>query len=90
MFKEIIILILLVAVGVLVYLLYDQYAFQDRYMKDRADYIERMTEQLAVRERNVMEKERCDRELTRIKTIHRNVLQILNSYDSYGESLVSV
>lgn len=84
MFKGIIIVVLLILVGVLSYLLYDQYAYQDRYMKDRIDYIERKTEEMTVRERNVMERERCDRELTRLKTIHKNVLDILSSYSAYN------
>jgi len=73
-------------VGVLSYLLYDQYTYQDRYMRDRVEYIERKTEDLAIRERSVMERERCDRELTRLKTIHKNVLDILSSYNTYSQS----
>jgi len=84
MFKGIIIIILLILVGLLSYLLYDQYTYQDRYMRDRVDYIDRMMEQLAIRERSVVERERCDRELTRLKTIHKSVLDILTSYNSYG------
>jgi hypothetical protein len=86
MFKGIIIIILLMLVGVLSYLLYDQYTYQDRYMRDRVEYIERKTEDLAIRERSVMERERCDRELTRLKTIHKNVLDILSSYNTYSQS----
>jgi hypothetical protein len=78
--------VLLILVGVLSYLLYDQYTYQDRYMKDRVDYIDRMMEQLSIRERTVMERERCDRELTRLKTIHKNVLDILTSYNAYSAS----
>lgn len=85
MFKSIIIIVLLMLVGVLSYLLYDQYTYQERYMRDRVEYVERKTEELAVRERSVMERERCDRELTRLKTIHKNVIDILTSYNSYSQ-----
>ena len=85
MFKSIIIIVLLMLVGVLSYLLYDQYTYQERYMRDRVEYVERKTEELAVRERSVMERERCDRELTRLKTIHKNVIDIPTSYNSYSQ-----
>ena len=55
-------------------------------MKDRIEYIERKAEEMTVRERNIMERERCDRELTRLKTIHKNVLDILMSYNTYGQN----
>ena len=87
MFKGIIIIVLLILVGVLSYLLYDQYTYQDRYMRDRVEYIERKAEELSIRERSVMERERCDRELTRLKTIHKNVLDILSSYNTYSNSV---
>lgn len=84
MFKSLIILVLLILVGALSYLLYDQYSYQDRYMRDRVDYIDRMTEQLSIRERSVMEREKYDRELTRLKTIHKSVLDIMTSYNPSG------
>jgi len=76
-------IIMLVIYGLFVsYLLYDLYRNQEQYMKDKVDYIGTKTAELAVRERVLIGRETCDRELTRLKTIHKSALDVLNSYNS--------
>ena len=75
-------IIILVVYGLLVtYLLYDQYRNQDMYMRDKVDYINAKTNELNTRERLLVGRETCDRELTRLKTIHKSALDVLNSYN---------
>jgi predicted component of type VI protein secretion system len=75
-------LIMLVIYGLVVtYLLYDQYRNQEMYMKDKVDYINAKTLEMNARERVLVGKETCDRELTRLKTIHKSALDVLNSYN---------
>lgn len=75
-------LIMLVIYGLIVtYLLYDQYRNQDLYMKDKIDYINNKTVELNTRERSLIGRETCDRELTRLKTIYKSALDVLNSYN---------
>jgi len=76
-------IIMLVIYGLIVtYLLYDQYRNQEMYMKDKVDYINVKTQEMNVRERALIGKETCDRELTRLKTIHKSALDVLNSYNT--------
>jgi hypothetical protein len=78
---EVIIIILLIVYGlVITYLLYDQYRNQDLYMKDKIDYINSKAQELALREKNVSAREVCDRELIKLRTIHKSALDVLNSY----------
>jgi len=71
---------MLIVYGLIVtYLIYDQYRNQELYMKDKVDYINSKTEELQSRERLLIGKETCDRDLIRLKTIHKNVLDILMS-----------
>jgi hypothetical protein len=75
-------IIMLVVYGLFVtYLLYDHYRNQEQYMKDKVDYINNKTLELNTRERNLVGREMCDRELTRLKTIHRSALDVLNSFN---------
>lgn len=75
-------IIMLVIYGLFVsYLLYDQYRNQEQYMKDKVDFIATKTAELAARERVLIGRETCDRELTRLKTIHKSALDVLNSYN---------
>lgn len=79
-----VIIILLIVYGLVVtWLLYDQYQNQDRYMKDKVDYINKKTVELDMRERSVAGREVCERELTRLKTIHKSALDVLNSYNQF-------
>jgi hypothetical protein len=80
---EIIVIILLVVYGLIVtYLLYDQYRNQELYLKDKVDYINNKSLELNARERILIGRETCDRELTRLKTIHKSALDVLNSYNT--------
>lgn len=75
-------IIMLVIYGLFVsYLLYDQYRNQELYMKDKVEFITNKTAELAARERVLVGRETCDRELTRLKTIHKSALDVLNSYN---------
>lgn len=79
---ETVVIILLVVYGLLVtYLLYDQYRNQELYMKDKVDYINTKSMELSARERVLVGRETCDRELTRLKTILKSALDVLNSYN---------
>lgn len=79
---ETVVIILLVVYGLVVtYLLYDQYRNQESYLKDKVDYINSKQLELSARERNLVGRETCDRELTRLKTIHKSALDVLNSYN---------
>ena len=76
-------IILLVVYGLIVtYLLFDYYRNQELYMKDKVDYINSKIMELTVRERSVTARETCDRDLTRLKTIHKSALDVLNSYNT--------
>lgn len=66
---------------VVTYLIWDQYCRRDQYLKDRVDFVNKKTEELNSRERVLINREICDRELTRLKTIHRSALDVLNSYN---------
>jgi len=79
---EIAVIVLLIVYGLVVtYMLYDQYRNQEVYLKDKADYINTKTLELNARERTLAGREACDRELTRLKTIHRAALDVLNGYN---------
>ena len=79
---EIIVIVLLIVYGLIVtYLLYDQYRNQEAYLKDKVEYINSKSVELSARERNLIGRETCDRELTRLKTIHKSALDVLNSYN---------
>ena len=79
---EILVIILLVAYGLVVtYLLYEQYRNHDTYLKEKVDYINNKSNELNLRERMVVGRETCDRELTRLKTIQKSALDVLNSYN---------
>ena len=80
---ELIAIILLVVYALIVtYLLYDQYRNQESYLKDKVDYINNKQTELSTRERLLIGRETCDRDLTRLKTIHKSALDVLNSYNS--------
>lgn len=79
---ETIAIILLIVYGLIVtYLLHDQYRNQESYLKDKVDYISTKQLELSARERILVGRETCDRELTRLKTIHKSALDVLNSYN---------
>ena len=77
-----VIILLVVYALIVTYLLYDQYHNQDLYMQDRVDYINKKTQELENREKNVSRAEACERDLTKLRTIHRSALDVLNSYNS--------
>jgi hypothetical protein len=79
--KTIIIILLLVYCLIVTYLIYDQIQNREQYMKDKVDHISKKTDELNLRERSLIGREVCDRELTRLKTIHRSALDVLNSYN---------
>ena len=80
---ESIIIIMLSVYGVIItYLVYDYYRNQELYMKDKVDYINNKTMELSARERVISGREACDKELMRIKTIHKSALDVLNSYNT--------
>lgn len=79
---ELIVIIMLIIYALIVtYLLFDQYRNQEQYMKDKVDYINNKTLELNAREKLLIGKETCDRDLTRLKTIHKSALDVLNSYN---------
>ena len=76
-------IIILVMYGLIVtYLLYDQYRNQEIYMRDKVEYINAKVQELTIRERALTGRETSDRDLTRLKTIHKSALDVLNSYNS--------
>ena len=80
---ESIIIIMLSVYGVIItYLVYDYYPNQELYMKDKVDYINNKTMEVSARERVISGREACDKELMRIKTIHKSALDVLNSYNT--------
>lgn len=77
-------IIILIVYGLFVsYLLFDQYRNNDLYMKDKVEYINNKSAELNSRERMLIGKETCDRDLTKLKTIHRSALDVLNSYNTF-------
>jgi hypothetical protein len=77
-----VVIVVLIVYGLVVtYMLYDQYRNQEIYLKDKADYINSKTLELNARERTLVGREMCDRELTRLKTIHRAAIDVLNGYN---------
>ncbi len=80
---ETVVIILLVVYGLIVtYLLYDQYRNHESYLKDKVDYVNSKQLELSARERALVGRETCDRELTRLKTIHKSALDVLSAYNS--------
>lgn len=80
--NSIVIILLIVYAVVVTYLVYDQYKNRELYMKDKVDYINSKNIEMNARERNLIGRETCDRELIKIKTIHKSILDILNSYNT--------
>ena len=79
---ESVIIIMLVTYGLIVtYLLYDQWKNQQMYLKDKVNFINNKTNELNIRERNLVAKEACERELIRLRTITKSALDILSSYN---------
>jgi hypothetical protein len=79
---ETVVIIMLVVYGLIVtYLVYDQHRNQELYMKDKVDYINNKTQELNLRERALVGRETCDRELTRLKTILKSAQDVLNSFN---------
>lgn len=79
--ENIVIILLVVYALIVTYLLYDQYRNQELYLKDKVDYINNKQLELSARERILIGRETCDRELTRLKTIHKSALDVLSSYN---------
>jgi hypothetical protein len=80
---ELVAIIALIIYGLIVsYLLYDQYRNHETYLRDKVDYVNAKVQELTMRERSLVGRESCDRDLTRLKTIHRSALDVLNSYNS--------
>lgn len=74
-------IIVLILYGVLVtYMWYDYYKNMGMYMKDKAEFINNKVEELNKRERSISDKETCDKELMRLRTIHKSALDVLSSY----------
>jgi len=80
--KTITIILLLIYCVIVTYLIYLQYQQRDAYLKDKVDYINNKMDELTSRERLVSNREICDRELLRLKTIHKSALDVLNSYSN--------
>ncbi len=79
---ETVVIILLIVYGLIVtYLLYDYYRNQEAYLRDKVEYINTKSQELSSRERVLVGRETCDRELTRLKTIHKAALDVLNSFN---------
>ena len=83
MIQGIIIIILLIYAIFVSYLLFDQYQNREKYFKDKSEYIDRMTQNLTIREREVLDREMCDKELKILKKIHTDALDILMTYNRY-------
>jgi len=66
---------------IVTYILYEERSNREQYLRDKVDYVNKKTEEMNVRERAVVGRETCDRELTKLKTIHRSALDVLNSYN---------
>ena len=79
--KTCLIVLLTIYCIIITYFLYDQHKGRERYLKDRIDFINKKTDELNSRERVLTSREVCDRELTRLKTIHKSALDVLNSYN---------
>lgn len=75
------IVLLLVYTFIITYILYEERSNREQYLRDKVDYVNKKTDELNARERSIIGKETCDRELMRLKTIHRSALDVLNSYN---------
>jgi hypothetical protein len=84
--ETVVIILLIVYALVVTYLLYDQYRNQESYLKDKVDYINNKQIELSSRERNLVGRETCDKELIRLKTIHKSAFDVLNSYNPLAYS----
>lgn len=73
-------LMLLIYAVIISVLYFNDLRQKDDYMKIKEESLKRKEEDLAKRESIIVDKEICFRELTKIKTIHTNVLDILKSY----------
>lgn len=79
--KTCIIILLLVYCFIITFILLENYRKRDQYLKDKVEFINKKTDELNSRERVLVGREVCDRELTRLKTIHKSALDVLNSYN---------
>lgn len=64
------------------YLYYSEVQNKDSYLKDKVDYINNKHSELNDREKVIMGKEQCMRNLTKFKTINEAAVKILQSYQS--------
>lgn len=78
--SDVLILMLLMYAIVISVLYFNDLKQRDDYMKNKDQSLKQKEEDLVKRESIIVDKEICFRELTKIKTLHTSVLDILKSY----------
>lgn len=89
MFFEIIITIITIYSIVISVLYWTEYTHKLEYQKEKDNILKAKEEELNKRESIIVDKEICFRELTKLKTIHSSVVDILKSNPSYVEQPAS-
>lgn len=64
------------------YLYYAEVKNRDDYLKDKVEYINSKNLELNKREKEVLGKEQCMRNFTKVKTVNEAAVKILQSYQS--------
>lgn len=86
--KTVLIIFLILVCIILTYFLIDEQNNRDQYMKDRLSMLDRKHNELNSRERSLVGREMCDRDLTRLKTIHRSALDVMKQYTNTDQQSV--
>jgi hypothetical protein len=78
-FKILLLIVLIYAVALSV-LFYNEKMQKELFMKNKVEQLAMKESELTKRESLVVDKELCFRELTKIKTIHTTIQDIVNAY----------
>ena len=83
--RDVIVLMLLMYALIISVLYFNDLKQRDDYMRVKDQSLRQKEEDLIKRESIIVDKEICFRELTKMKTIHSSVLDILKSYSLPGK-----
>ncbi len=89
MFLEIIITIIVIYSIVISVLYWTEYTHKQEYQKEKDNILKIKEDELNKRESIIVDKEICFRELTKLKTIHTSVIDILKSNPLYVDNPVN-
>lgn len=79
--KTFLLVIILIYAIVITVLYWTEYTNKQQYLQDKANNLNNKDLELNRREKSIVDKEVCFRELTKLQTIQNSALNLLKSYD---------